>query len=197
MPADRLERDLSLENRSGRAQLERVITVLLAQHYRDRSNEEIEQYVELVETDAFRWFSEQESDAFTSMVRVRFAAAESELRGVLREVQKSMLDIAQLETEADMTPDAVVQSVLDAYGFELVFRYLMSNSDDSKVTIESRGKLRRQDGRPPKKLITPRSILADLERFGIDLERFRQDLENRAIKAGIRDRQLQTSPRRR
>ncbi len=196
MSLAQLERELALENRSERPRLERVVKILLTQHYRGRSNEEIAHYAELVETDAFRWFSERESEAYSAMITLRFSAAESEVRDVFREIQKNALDVAQVQTQANMTPEAVVQSVLDAYGFELVFKYLMSKSSDGSVAIETRGKLRFQNGRPPKALVTPRAILVDLERFGIDLEQFTQELENRAIAAGIRDRQLQMDGRR-
>lgn len=189
MAPDVLEREIARGSRGDQAQMELGVKALLSQFYRDRSDEEIAEYAELVETGALAWLSERESAAFKSMVTLRFAAAETEVRELLRDVQRDAFGVADVELEADMTPAEIVQSTIDAYGVELVIKYLISKSD-GQITIDRQGALRLAYGRPRADLISPRSILADLERFDLSIDQFSRDLEDRAVAAGIETRRL-------
>lgn len=79
-------------------------------------------------------------------------------------------------------PESIVQKLADTYGKYFVLGALKQYRDPN-VTIEINGELRETIGEPDLSYVTPRSLLADIEKAGVTLEGFEKSLKIRQAMA--------------
>ncbi len=110
MSTETLEREHERVMYDFRRRLDRRNRLLLLHHYKDVSTQELEEYVELIEAPAFRWFSRNVFSAYASMAQMRFAAAEDEVLELFKEVRREALGVSEGPSIEGMAPELAVST---------------------------------------------------------------------------------------
>ncbi len=169
--------------------LKKGALLLLAMQYRDTKIEELDDYLALSESDAYRWFSTTELKAFTTLLSAQLALAETDLRKLLREAQREAAGVSEVGSLEGLTPEEAVGKILETYSKAAVVQYLIKKGDGS-ISIQDGSGIRLTFGRPRQDLITHTTILNDMKRNKIDLATLATRLDEEAIEAAYRDRRL-------
>jgi len=189
MSPEMLDRDLSRAVARAGGESRRGVPRVLMHLYADAATQDLEDYLDQLDSAAMRWLAGRERAALSAVLTTQFAEAEEEIVALFRKVRREALGVDAPPDVAGFGTREALQALIDAHGKPPIIAFVLARRG-GEITVAGPRGIASRFGRPPVDAVDARTLTADLEALGLDAQAFAAALQQHLVDNAYRDRRL-------